>query len=401
MGLFYRTPALNRCALLIEKGDVRMKIVTAIDSFKGSMSSQVANEIVKKYLPNHEVEIFPIADGGEGTVEVFVELEDGEIISQPMTSVNNRPDKGHWGWVEKSKTAIIEAAEGAGLIKADAATLHPRNHTSFGMGEQILQALDKGAETIILGLGGTATVDGGIGMLQALGCVFYSLDREPLPVLPVDLKSVEEIDTAGMDPRLKHTAIIIASDVTNPLCGLNGAVYVFGEQKGLAASELASYDQAMGHYRKVVEKATGRGKGDSAGAGAAGGIGFALLSFFDCRFESGFELLANRGNLEVKIKSADLVITGEGKFDSQSLQGKVPIGISRMAKQYATPTILFVGKTEDGLTSLPEENITAIIPIVDAPMSLKEAMSNGPRLLGKAVERAFHLVGIEMQISDS
>jgi glycerate kinase len=378
-----------------------MKIVTAIDSFKGSMSSQLANETVKKCLPNHEVEVFPIADGGEGTVEVFVELEDGEIISQPMTSVNNRPDKGHWGWVEKSKTAIIEAAEGAGLIKADAATLHPRNHTSFGMGEQILQALDKGAETIILGLGGTATVDGGIGMLQALGCVFYNPDREPLPVVPVALSLVEEIDTVGMDPRLEHTTLIIASDVINPLCGLNGAVYVFGEQKGLPASELASYDEAMGHYRKAVEKATGRSKGDSAGAGAAGGIGFALLSFFDCRFESGFELLAKRGNLAAKIKSADLVITGEGKFDSQSLQGKVPIGISRMAKKHAVSTVLFVGKAEDGLTSLPKENIAAIIPIVDAPMSLEKAIANGPRLLGQAVDRAFQLVGIGMHISDS
>lgn len=378
-----------------------MKIVTAIDSFKGSMSSQLANETVKKCLPNHEVEVFPIADGGEGTVEVFVALEDGEIIRQPMTSVNNQPDQGHWGWIEKSRTAIIEAAEGAGLIKADAATLHPKNHTSYGMGEQILQSLDKGAETIILGLGGTATIDGGIGMLQALGCVFYSTDKEPLPVLPVDLNLVEEIDTACMDPRLKNTAIVIASDVTNPLCGLNGAVHVFGEQKGLAASELAFYDQAMGHYRKAVEKATGRSNGDAAGAGAAGGIGFALLSFFDCVFESGFELLAKRGNLEEKIKSADLVISGEGRFDSQSLQGKVPIGISRMAKRHHVPTVLFVGKAEDGLTSLPEENIATIIPIVDAPMSLEVAMSNGPRLLGQAVERAFQLVAIGMHISDS
>ena len=377
-----------------------MKIVTAIDSFKGSMSSQLANEIVKRNVPNHNVDIFPIADGGEGTVEVFVELEDGEIISQPMTSVNNRPDKGHWGWVEKSRTAIIEAAEGAGLIKADAATLHPRNHTSFGMGEQIVQALDKGAETIILGLGGTATVDGGIGMLQALGCVFCNADRAPLPVLPIDLQSVEDIDVSGMDPRLKNTAIILASDVTNPLCGLQGAAYVFGEQKGLAASELASYDEAMGHYRNVVEKVTGRSEGDSAGAGAAGGIGFALLSFFDCSFESGFELLARRGDLEDKIKSADLVISGEGRFDSQSLQGKVPIGISRMAKKHRVPTVLFVGKAEDGLISMPEENIDAIIPIVDAPMSLEEAMTNGPRLLGQAVERAFQLIGIGMGISD-
>lgn len=369
-----------------------MKIVAAIDSFKGSMTSQTANQVVKESLPDHEVVLFPIADGGEGTVEAFVELTGGEILSLPMTNVNGEPDEGRWGWIEGSRTAVIEAAEGAGLIKANPATLHPKNHTSFGMGEQIKQALERGAQTLILGLGGTATVDGGIGMLQALGWKFYDQNGRELALLPVDLAQVAEIDTHSLDPRLQEVEIIVASDVTNPLCGEQGAVYVFGGQKGLSPDELADYDRVMAQYSQVVERATGRQKADHPGAGAAGGLGFALLSFFDCRFESGFQLLAEQGQLAEKIRDADLVITGEGKFDSQSLQGKVPIGISRLAREHGVPTILFVGKVEDHLPALPEENIQAIVPIVDAPIPLEESMEQGPVLLGQAVKRAFQLI---------
>lgn len=369
-----------------------MKIIAAIDSFKGSMTSQMANQMVKESLPSHEVVLFPIADGGEGTVEAFVELDSGEILTMPMTSVNGEPDEGRWGWMERSRTAVIEAAEGAGLIRANPHTLHPRNHISFGMGEQVKQALDKGAKTIILGLGGSATVDGGMGMLQALGCKFYDANRAELPLLPVDLAQVAEIDTRSLDPRLREVEIVVASDVTNPLCGEQGAVYVFGAQKGLPLAEMAAYDHAMNQYRRVVERATGRKMADHPGAGAAGGLGFALLSFFDCRFESGFQLLAKQGQLAEKIQEADLVITGEGKFDSQSLHGKVPVGISRLAQEHGVPTILFVGKAEDHIVALPEENIAAIIPIVDAPMPLAESMAQGPLLLGQAVKRAFQLI---------
>lgn len=369
-----------------------MKIIAAIDSFKGSMTSQTANQVVKESLPEHEVVTFPIADGGEGTVEAFVELTGGEILTMPMTSVNGEPDEGQWGWIESSQTAVIEAAEGAGLLKANPETLHPRNHTSYGMGEQIKQALDKGAKTIILGLGGTATVDGGMGMLQALGCTFRDVNGQEPPLLPVELAWAAEIDTTSLDPRLQEVEIIVASDVTNTLCGEQGAVYVFGAQKGLSSSEMADYDRAMDQYSRVVERATGRQMADYPGAGAAGGLGFALLSFFDCRFESGFQLLAKQGSLEEKIREADVVITGEGKFDSQSLSGKVPIGISRLAREHGVPTILFVGKVEDHLPALPEENIAAIIPIVDAPMPLEEAMAQGPVLLKYAVKRAFCLL---------
>ncbi|MCA9766393.1 MAG: glycerate kinase [Carnobacterium sp.] len=372
-----------------------MKILSSIDSFKGSISSQLANQIVKDSLPQHEVTVFPISDGGEGLVEAFINLEEGEKIVQKMTNVNGHLTQGHWGWIEKEQTAVIEAAEGAGLVYANSETLHPKNHTSYGMGEQILQALDKGATTLILGLGGTATIDGGMGMLQALGCVFYNQNKKALPILPISLENVESINLTGLDSRLNQVSIIVASDVINPLCGKNGAVHIFGEQKGLPLNEMASYDQEMNHYRKVVEKTTGKIKANYPGAGAAGGIGFALLSFFDCLFKSGINVLAERGKLEEKIKASDIVITGEGKFDLQSFQGKVPVGISRIASKYRVPTILFVGKVENHLVDVPKENIVAIIPIVDSPMSLKEAMDKGPYLLEKSIKRSFRLIDLK------
>ncbi|GEK90246.1 glycerate kinase [Alkalibacterium putridalgicola] len=369
-----------------------MKILAAIDSFKGSMTSETANQCVKDTLPDHQVTGFPIADGGEGTVDAFVSVMDGEVITETITGVNGTPYSGRWGWVEKDKTAVIEVAEGAGLIQADKENLHPRNHTSFGVGEQIAQALDFGAETIILGLGGSATVDGGMGLLQALGVVFSDAEGDELSMLPVELNNVQSIDVEGLDKRVQDVNWLIASDVTNPLLGEKGAVYVFGEQKGLGEDELSAYDKAMEQYADIVSNVTGKDERNTEGAGAAGGIGFTALSFFPCEFQSGLSLLAEKGDLETLIKEVDLVITGEGKFDDQSLSGKVPVGISRLAKPFNVPVLLFAGKIDSDRTAIEEENIHALIPIVDAPMTLGEAMEAGPVLLEKAVKRSVDLM---------
>ncbi|WP_423188341.1 glycerate kinase [Alkalibacterium sp. f15] len=371
-----------------------MKILAAIDSFKGSMTSEQANQCVKEALPEHAVTCFPIADGGEGTVDAFVNVMNGEMIARSITGVNGMPYMGKWGWSEEEKTAVIEVAEGAGIIQADdkKETFHPSNHTSHGVGEQILQALEYGAETIILGLGGSATVDGGVGILQALGVVFMDSSGQPLPTLPVQLSRIHAIDASNLDKRVNEVNWQIASDVTNPLLGKKGAVYIFGEQKGLNQSELPDYDADMKKYAELVTHVTGNDERDTEGAGAAGGIGFAALSFFPCQFESGLSLLAEKGELETLIKQADLVITGEGKFDGQSLGGKVPVGISRLAKQYEVPVILFAGKIEGDHVAIEEENLQALVPIVDAPMTLDEAMEQGPALLEKAVKRTVHLM---------
>ncbi|MDN6193794.1 MAG: glycerate kinase [Alkalibacterium sp.] len=371
-----------------------MKILAAIDSFKGSMTSETANQCVKNALPDHEVMSFLIADGGEGTVDAFVSALNGDIITASITGVNGDPYLGRWGWIENEKTAVIEVAEGAGLIQADKKTLHPDNHTSYGVGEQITQALDKGAQKIILGLGGSATVDGGSGLLQALGVVFKNDKNEVLSRLPVKLSQIHSIDTSGMDKRVHDVNWQIASDVTNPLLGEQGAVHVFGEQKGLSKEELTAYDNGMKQFAELISKETGKDERFTEGAGAAGGIGFAVLSFFPCKFWSGLNLLAEKGDLEAIVKEVDLVITGEGKFDDQSLSGKVPVGISRLAKKYNIPTILFAGKIDSDRIAIEEENLYALLPIVDAPMTLNEAMKRGPGLLTKAIERSMNLINL-------
>jgi glycerate kinase len=364
-----------------------MRILTAIDSFKGSMTSREANQIVKATLTKHDVISFTVADGGEGTVQAFVEAEAGDYIERPITNVNGKNVLGTWGWIEDSQTAVIEVAEAAGIIQADKDTFHPLHHTSFGVGEQISQALDYGAKTIILGLGGSATVDGGIGMMMALGVKFLDEANQALPILPVDLSKVKEVDVSELDPRVKDVNWLIASDVTNPLLGSDGATYVFGPQKGLSQAELAERDQAMRQFSQVVEEALHVSSKDMPGAGAAGGIGFSCYCFFGATFQSGFGLLSERGKLKEKLQTVDLVITGEGKFDRQSLAGKVPIGISRLAKSIGVPTVVFAGKIEQGLTELQEENILVTLPIVNEPMTLEAAMINGPRLLKEALKR--------------
>ncbi|MGF3112146.1 glycerate kinase family protein [Facklamia sp. P9177] len=369
-----------------------MKILAAIDSFKGSMTSEQANLCVKDALPNHSVTCFPIADGGEGTVDAFVSVLKGEYITQTIKGVDGKAFNGKWGWIEQEKLAIIEVAQGAGIIHADPKNLDPTRHTSYGVGQQLIQALDFGAERIILGLGGSATVDGGMGLLQALGLKFFDSHQQELPILPVELNRVASMDPSGIDRRMKQVDLILASDVNNPLIGPKGASYVFGPQKGLATKDLPTYDASMKNYADLLLEATKKDYRHLEGAGAAGGIGFALSTFFGAKFRNGLFLLAEKGNLDALIKEADLIITGEGRFDDQSLSGKVPIGISRLAKKYQVPVLLFAGQIDSQQVALPEENLFALIPIVDRPMELDRAMELSQQLLTKAVERTINLI---------
>lgn len=371
-----------------------MNVFVAIDSFKGSMTSNEANKRVKEALSDHQVETFPIADGGEGTVDAFVKLLGGTTVNEKITGPAGTPIEGKFGWVPDQALAIIEVAEGAGITKVSSESLHPSKHTSFGVGEQILSALQLGAKEIIIGLGGSATVDGGFGMMQALGVEFLNEKDQLMDQLPIALNKIKNINLANIDQRLHEVKITVASDVVNPLCGMDGATYIFGPQKGLDETELETYDKAMQQFQHIVNDTTHTKKQNEPGAGAAGGIGFSLYSFLKATFKSGFDLLAEKGQLEEKMAKADIIITGEGKFDRQSTQGKVPVGISRMAKKHAVPTIVFTGYIEDHLLALPEENILAIIPIVDVPMTLTEAMANGPELLNRAVKRTFHMFSL-------
>ncbi|SDC29726.1 glycerate kinase [Pelagirhabdus alkalitolerans] len=370
-----------------------MRILSAIDSFKGSMTSKQANNVVKEALePEHQVTTFPIADGGEGTVEAFLDVLPGKLIEEPVTGPTGETERCYYGWFEKEALSIIEVAEAAGITKVDRDKRHPRYTTSYGVGEQIMSALERGMKKCIIGLGGSATVDGGIGLLQALGVRFLNKHQEELPTLPIDLAAVDSVDTTHLDPRLYDVEFIVGSDVENPLLGENGATYVFGPQKGLRDHELICHEKSMQHFAERISKVTRTDYKHTEGSGAAGGIGFCLYAFFNATPKSGFQLLAEKGGLSQLIENADLVITGEGKFDTQSIQGKVPVGISRLAGKLDVPTIVFAAIIDDGLIDLKEESISAVLPIVDAPMSVDEAIKNGPALLRKAVKRSFNLI---------
>lgn len=375
-----------------------MKILVAIDSFKGSMTSKEANEIVKKSLPNHQVETFTISDGGEGTVESFLEIFKGKYVEESIIGPEGKKILGRYGWIEQERKAIIEVAEGAGITKIKASKAHPKKHTSYGVGEQIISALNLGAREIIIGLGGSATVDGGLGLLQALGVDFFDSDDRCIPILPIELSKIKRISKENMDIRLKNVKITVAADVRNELYGENGSVHIFGLQKGLLPEELSGWDKEMKMYAKVVNDSTNSKYQHCTGAGAAGGIGFALYSFLNTTFQSGFQLVCEYGDLENKIQEADLIITGEGRFDRQSLQGKVPIGVSGIAKKYQRPVIVFAGSVEEELISLSDMSIQAVIPIVNSPMNLSEAMKRGKALLGTSVKRTFNLMNLGQKL---
>jgi len=374
-----------------------MKIIISPDSFKGSMTTlDAANQIeagIKAVFPKAQIWKIPMADGGEGTVDTFLGLTGGEQIKQLVLDPCGRPVEASYCWSDKDKTAIIETAAASGLTLVPEPERNPEHLTTFGTGQLIKHALEQGAVKIILGLGGSATVDGGTGCLQALGIKFFDRNDNELHGNGISLSLIERIDYTGLDSRLNKVEFIMASDVKNPLLGEQGAVYVFGPQKGLEASKLNDYERYMGHFADRVEEATGRDERNTAGAGAAGGLGFGLLSFLPkLQVMSGFELIASLTSLEDLMKQADLVITGEGKFDSQSFQGKVPVGISRMAMPYDVPVVVFAGTVEGNPINAQEEGIRMVIPIVDQIMTLDQAMMQGKLLLFRSVKRFFETV---------
>lgn len=369
-----------------------MRILSVIDSFKGSMTSQEANLAVKRALQHHDVVTFPIADGGEGTIDALTAQFNGELRDHTVTGPNGEQLQVKWGYVKEKNMAILEVAEAAGITKVPVDQLDPYLHTSYGVGEQIRLVLDYGVTEIMLGLGGSATIDGGFGLIQALGAIFYDKANNVLPMLPIQLDRVHSVDFSEVDPRLQQTNFSILTDVTNPLCGPNGAAYVFGAQKGLKELDFAHYDQAMNQYRAVIETELATRVQSNPGAGAAGGIGFIMHAYFKANVSSGLEWIAENGKLTEAIAAADLVITGEGKLDLQSLQGKVPIGIYQLATAQAKQTLFVSGFIDAALERDPTFEQALFLPIVDHVTTLDSAMKNGPGALEQALRRAFTFI---------
>ncbi|MGR3766385.1 glycerate kinase [Rossellomorea sp. NS-SX7] len=368
-----------------------MKAVIAPDSFKGSMTSIQAAEAIKEGLikvnPSYKTVLIPMADGGEGTVEALCAILNGELVSAEVRDPLGRRVTASYGWLEETSTAVIETAAASGLPLLKNDELNPAIASTYGTGELVKKALDRGAKRIIIGLGGSATVDGGTGFLQALGVRFFDQNGKELDGGGGMLSAIDSIDSNDLDQRLRHVEIIAASDVTNPLLGTEGAVSVFGPQKGVSEDRIAQFETGMEHFAEKTVAHTGVDYRMEEGSGAAGGFGYALHSFLHPVFESGFKIIAKLSNLEAHIKEASIVFTGEGKVDAQSLYGKVPIGISRIAREHGVPTVAFTGKIEGNLEKAAAEGLSLVMPIVDEPMSLESAMENGSVLLEKAASR--------------
>lgn len=379
-----------------------MKIVIAPDSFKGSLTSIEASEIINQAImdidPSIETVQIPMADGGEGTVDAVLWNRGGEKISCRVHDPLGRIIEAEYGWIEKEKTAIIETAAASGLPLVKTSDLDPEEASSYGTGELIKDALEKGAETIILGLGGSATIDAGTGLFQALGVKFIGADRKEITRTGGGLQRISAMDPSGLDPRLAAVELLVACDVTNPLLGKDGAIAVFGPQKGVEEHRLAYFEQGMRHFSELAERKTGRSVADRPGSGAAGGIGFLLRTLLDVEFRSGLDLLVDISGLENHLDATDLVLTAEGQIDGQSFLGKVPVGIARLAKKRGIPVIAFAGSIGAGTEKLEQAGIRAVMPIAEGPMSLSDAMMNSEMLLYNATTRLMKILEIGKSI---
>lgn len=361
-----------------------MRIVVAMDSFKGSLTSVEANRVVRAALAGHDVMEVPISDGGEGFLDAWLLTHpQAEAITQDVLSLDGTVRRARYGWSERTREVVIEVAEASGLTLID--VLDPWRYSSYGTGLQIRHALERGAKRITVGLGGSATVDGGKGLLEALGVRFLDQDGRIIEPFPHQLERVAQVDWSGLLPQARHVEWRMASDVTNPLLGPSGAAAVFGPQKGLPQADVARYDEQLAVYARCFE----RNVMEQPGAGAAGGIGFALNQL-GAMYVSGIEEVVRWSNLEKTLRTADWLITGEGRFDAQSLHGKAPYGLARLAHSHGVPTLVFAGQTE--WINVPDVGIRAVFPIVSRVMTLEEAMRQAAPLLTDAVRRTFRLI---------
>ncbi|WP_256383611.1 glycerate kinase [Photobacterium toruni] len=357
-----------------------MKIIIAPDSYKESLTAmEVATAIesgFRQVMPNAEYIKLPMADGGEGTVQSLVDASNGTIIEHSVTGPLATQVNAFFGIMGDGKTAVIEMAAASGLHLVSPELRNPLLTTSYGTGELILAALDQSVEHIIVGIGGSATNDGGIGMAQALGVQLLDSNGQPLGFGGQALAQLATIDISHIDPRLATIKLEVACDVDNPLCGEKGASHVFGPQKGATPTMIAELDQYLAHYAAIIKRDLGTDIKNTAGAGAAGGMGAALLGLFNAQLRSGIEIVIDAVNLGDIVKDADLVITGEGRIDSQTIHGKTPIGVARTAKKYHKPVIGIAGCLSQDCGVVYDHGIDAVFSVVPAAMSLEQAFSN-------------------------
>lgn len=362
-----------------------MKIIIAPDSFKDSLSAEGVAQAIADGLaqvwPDAQLVQCPMADGGEGTVDSVLAACHGEWRRHTVRGPLGAAVQARWGWLADSHTAIIEMAEASGLQLLPPEQRDACVTTTYGTGELIRAALDAGAQRIILAIGGSATNDGGAGAMQALGVQLFDAQAQRLPPGGLALSRLAHISLEQLDPRLAQVRFEIAADVNNPLCGPHGASAIFGPQKGANPEQVQQLDAALGHFADHCARVLPNDVRDEPGSGAAGGLGFAAKTFLGAQFRAGVDVVAELVGLDEAVRGADLVITGEGRFDAQTLRGKTPFGVARIARQHNVPVIVIAGTLGEGYEQMYAHGVDAAFALPSGPMSLEQACSEAPRLL--------------------
>ena len=377
-----------------------MRAVIAIDSLKGSLSSieagQAIAEGIRKADAKADVVIRPLADGGEGTVEALVCGMNGTLQHVKVTGPLGESVVCECGIIAETKTAVIEMSGAAGITLVPDAKKNPLYTTTYGVGEVIRDAIEKGCRRFIVGIGGSATNDGGIGMLQALGYGFLNKDGQQVPFGAIGLKELETITDTYVLPELAECEFKIACDVTNPLCGENGCSAVYGPQKGANPSMIMEMDKWLRYYAALAREKFPKANPNEPGTGAAGGLGFAFLTFTNAVLESGIKIVLEETKLESYVKGADVVVTGEGRLDFQTAMGKAPVGVAGLAKKFDIPVLAFAGSVTKDATECNKNGIDAFFPILRGISTLEEAMKpeNAKQNLTDTAEQAFRLFNI-------
>jgi glycerate kinase len=375
-----------------------VRVIVAPDSYKGSLSAvEVAAAMargVRAAFPDADVVEIPIADGGEGTVDALVAATGGRVEERAVRGPLGEPVRARWGVLGSGDAAVVEMAAASGLPLVPPGRRDPRVTTTYGTGELLRAALDAGLRRVVVGIGGSATNDGGAGLARALGVRFLDASGAELPDGGAALARLERVDVSGLDPRVASAEIVVACDVDNPLTGPRGASAVYGPQKGATPEVVRELDAALARYATVAREATGRDVAAVPGAGAAGGLGAGLLLFTPAALRPGIALVLETVAFDARVRGAALVLTGEGRTDAQTAMGKAPVGVAAAAKRHGVPVVCLSGGLGDGADAVLAQGIDALAAAVPAPMSLEDAVRGGAALVEAAAARACRLVRV-------
>ena len=379
-----------------------MKILVAPQEFKGSISALSAAEAAKtgilRVFPQAEVVLCPVADGGDGTLETLVEVSGGKVRVCSVQNPIGETIQAQWGAMGDGVTAVIEMARTSGLALLSLAERDPLNASTYGLGQAISEALDEGFRRFIVGIGGSATNDAGAGMAQALGANLLDSHGNTINFGGAALANLQTVDISNMDSRIKDSEFLVACDVSNPLTGAEGASAVYGPQKGATPEMVQSLDDALSNFASVVKKDLKKDVSEISGAGAAGGLGAGMMAFMGAELKAGVDIVLDTVNLREKLSSVDLVITGEGGMDFQTVYNKAPIGVARIASEHNIPTIAIAGLLGSNFKIVHEHGIRAATSIVNGPITLEEASERAFELISDSVEESLRFISVGMDL---